>query len=227
MTIIAGIKIPDSAMARAATELIRDTESELLFHHSTRVFLFGALTGERKQLKYDPELLYIGAMFHEIGLTAQFRSSQNRFEVDSANAARRFLQNHRIPEDEIDLVWDAIALHTTPGIPQFKKPVVQLVTAGVEMDVLGLAYNEFTEAQRKLVVSAHPRGDNFKEQIIDAFNEGMKHRPDSTFGTVNDDVLALKGPGFRRMNFCSIILGNAWNDSHYACSCQDPTHQHE
>lgn len=226
MTIIAGIKIPDSAMAREATELIRDTESELLFHHSTRVFLFGALTGERKQLKYDPELLYIGAMFHDIGLTAQFRTSQNRFEVDSANAARRFLHNHRVPEDKIDLVWDAIALHTTPGIPQFKKPVVQLVTAGVEMDVLGFDYDEFTEEQRLLVVNAHPRGEDFKEQLIDAFNEGMKHRPDSTFGTVNDDVLALKDPSFRRMNFCSIILGNAWNDSHYACICQDPTHQH-
>ncbi len=98
MTIIAGIKIPDSAMAREATELIRDTDSELLFHHSTRVFLFGALTGERKQLKYDPELLYIGAMFHDIGLTAQFRTSQHRFEVDSANAARRFLHDHAFPK---------------------------------------------------------------------------------------------------------------------------------
>lgn len=226
MTTIAGIKIPDSVMARAATDLIRDTESELLFHHSTRVFLFGALTGERKGLKFDPELLYIGAMFHDIGLTAQFRTSQNRFEVDGANAARRFLQEHRIPEADIDLVWDAIALHTTPGIPQFKKPVVQLVTAGVEMDVLGLAYDEFTEEQRTLVVSAHPRGENFKEQIIEAFNDGMKHRPDSTFGTVNDDVLALKDPGFRRMNFCSIILGNPWNDSHYACMCNDAAHKH-
>ncbi|PLC40635.1 phosphohydrolase [Ralstonia pickettii] len=226
MTTIAGIKIPDSVMARAAIDLIRDTESELLFHHSTRVFLFGALTGERKGLKFDPELLYIGAMFHDIGLTAQFRTSQNRFEVDGANAARHFLQEHRIPEEDIDLVWDAIALHTTPGIPQFKKPVVQLVTAGVEMDVLGLAYDEFTEEQRTLVVSAHPRGENFKEQIIDAFNDGMKHRPDSTFGTVNDDVLALKDPGFRRLNFCSIILGNPWNDSHYACMCNDAAHKH-
>ncbi len=94
------------------------------------------------------------------------------------------------------------------------------------MDVLGFAYDEFTEEQRLRVVNAHPRGEDFKEQLIDAFNEGMKHRPDSTFGTVNDDVLALKDPSFRRMNFCSIILGNAWNDSHYACICQDPTHQH-
>jgi len=226
MTTIAGIKIPDSAMARAATELIRDTESDLLFHHSTRVFLFGALTGERKQLKYEPELLYIGAMFHDMGLTQQYGTSQNRFEVDSANAARSFLRQSGIPEDDIDLVWDAIALHTTPGIPPFKRPVVQLVTAGVEMDVLGFAYDDFTEEQRTDVVTAHPRGENFKEQIINAFNDGMKNRPDSTFGTVNDDVLALKDPGFRRLNFCSMILGNAWNDSHYASLCDDPGHHH-
>ncbi|HEY3598964.1 MAG TPA: HD domain-containing protein [Paraburkholderia sp.] len=227
MTMIAGIKIPDSTMAREATELVRDTASDLLFHHSTRVFLFGALTGERKKMKYDPELLYIGAMFHDMGLTQAYRQSTNRFEVDSANAASTFLQQHGIREADVDLVWDAIALHTTPGIPPFKKPVVALVTAGVEMDVLGFAYNEFSEEQRKLVVAAHPRGENFKEQIIGAFNDGMKHRPDSTFGTVNDDVLALKDPTFQRLNFCSIIRGSSWNDSrHNAHTCSNPAHHH-
>jgi hypothetical protein len=224
---IAGIKIPDSKMAREATELVRDTESDLLFHHSTRVFLFGALTGERKKLKYDPELLYIGGMFHDMGITQKYRASQNRFEVDSANAAADFLRQHGISEQDVEIVWDAISLHTTPGIPPFKKPVVQLVTAGVEMDVLGFAFDEFTEEQRQQVVSAHPRALNFKEQIIDAFNEGMKHRPDSTFGTVNDDVLALKDPKFRRLNFCSIILGNAWvDDRHGGYVCTDPSHKH-
>src|SRR5215470_6441613 len=210
--IIAGIKIPDSQMARDATQLVRDTETDLLYHHSRRVFLFGALTGERKKLKYDPELLYIGGMFHDMGLTQQYRDSQNRFEVDSANAAASFLRSHGIAETDVELVWDAISLHTTPGIPPFKKSVVQLVTAGVEMDVLGFAYDEFTEEQRQQVVAAHPRATNFKEQIIGAFYDGMKHRPDSTFGTVNDDVLALKDPQFKRLNFCSIILGNAWVD---------------
>jgi len=165
-------------------------------------------------------------MFHDMGLTERFRTSQNRFEVDSANAAAQFLRQHGIDEQDVDLVWDAIALHTTPGIPPFKKPVVQLVTAGVEMDVLGFAYEEFSEEQRQEVVAAHPRAPNFKEQIINAFNEGMKHRPESTFGTVNDDVLALHNPQFKRLNFCSIILGNAWVDDRCGHSCNDPSHQH-
>jgi HD domain len=207
---IAGINIPDSKMARDLTQLIRDTESDLLFHHSTRVYLFGALTGERKGLKFDPELLYVGAMFHDIGLTEGFRHSQLRFEVDGANAAREFLRSYGVPQAAVEIVWDAIALHTTPGIPEHKKPEVALVTSGVEMDVLGIAYEQFTDAQREAVVKAYPRGVDFKNNIIQAFYDGMKHRPDSTFGTVNDDVLALKDSSFQRTNFCQIILNSAW-----------------
>ena len=205
---IAGIKIPDSKMARDLTQLIRDTESDLLFHHSTRVYLFGALTGKRKGLKFDAELLYVGAMFHDIGLTETYGHSQLRFEVDGANAAR--LRSYGIPEAAVEIVWDAIALHTTPGVPEHKKPEVALVTSGVEMDVLGIAYEQFTDAQREAVVAAHPRGDDFKNNIIQAFYDGMKHRPNSTFGTVNDDVLALKDRRFQPTNFCGVILNSAW-----------------
>ena len=207
---VGGVTIPDSKMTRDLTQFIRDTESELLFHHSTRVYLFGALTGRRKGLKFDPELLYVGAMFHDIGLTDGYRQSRNRFEVDGANAAREFLKSYGIPETSVDLVWDAIALHTTPGIPEHKKPEVALVTAGVEMDVLGLAYDQFADEQREAVVAAYPRGDDFKNEIIRAFYDGMKHRPESTFGTVNDDVLAHFDPGFKRIDFCSVILQSSW-----------------
>ncbi len=210
--LIAGVRIPDSKLAQAATELVRDTESDLLFHHSTRVYYFGALAGQRKKLKFDPELLYIGAMFHDMGLTKQFSSATERFEVDGANAARDFLRGQGIDEAAIDIVWDAIALHTTPGIPQHKKPEVALVTAGVEMDVLGIDYLKFPDAQREAVVQLHPRGDHFKEQIIHAFHDGFCHKPETTFGTVNDDVLALQDPKFKRTNFCSIILNSAWRE---------------
>ena len=91
-TTIAGIQIPDSALAKATTEYIRDVESDLLYHHSRRVFLFGALSGERKQLAYNPELLYVGAMFHDLGLVEGHRSDDERFEVDGANAAAAFLK---------------------------------------------------------------------------------------------------------------------------------------
>jgi len=168
--------------------------------------------GVRKKLKFDPELLYIGAMFHDIGLTKQYRSATERFEVDSANAARDFLRQQGTDEAAIEIVWDAIALHTTPGIPQHKKPEVALVTAGVEMDVLGIGYLNVPDVQREAVTEAHPHGVHFKEQIIHAFHDGFCHKPETTFGTVNDDVLALHDPKFKRTNFCSIILNSAWRE---------------
>lgn len=204
------IVIPDSKLAAAATELIRDTESDLLFHHSTRVYLWGALTGARGMIPFDPELLYVAAMFHDIGLTAGYRDSQLRFEVDGANAARDFLRSHGISEADIETVWTAIALHTTPGVPEFMRPEIALVQAGAGMDVASRGYDLFTEAERQAVVAAHPREANFQERIIDAFYQGMKHRPDSTFGTFNDDILAHKDPHFRRIDLCSVILSSRW-----------------
>jgi HD domain len=207
---IRGVSIPDSKLAREITELVRDTESPLLFHHSSRVYYFGALAGKHHELKFDPELLYAGAMFHDMGLTPEYRSVRERFEVDGANVARTFLRSHGIPREDIDTVWTAIALHTTPGIPRHMHPVVALVTAGVEMDVLGLAYDEYDAIERDAVVFEHPRGNHFKEDIIQSFYEGIKAKPDTTFGNVKADVLADKDPTFKRGNFCSVIRGSAW-----------------
>jgi HD domain-containing protein len=209
---VAEVTIPDSKLAREVTELVRDTESPLLFHHSSRVFYWGALAGKRRGLGFDPELLYAGAMFHDMGLTPEYASADERFEVDGANAARDFLQSHRIAEHDIEMVWTGIALHTTPGIPQHMHPAVALVTAGVEMDVLGIAFSEFTEAEREAVVRAHPRPARFKEQIIQAFYDGIRHKPETTFGNVKADVLADKDPSFRPGNFCRVIRASAWCD---------------
>jgi hypothetical protein len=207
---VSGVKVPDTKLAREATELVRNTEPPLLFNHSTRVYYFGSLAGKKHGLKFDPELLYIGAMFHDMGLTPQCRSQSDRFEVDSANTARAFLRDHKVTQQDIDTVWTAIALHTTPGIPPYMHPVVALVTAGVEMDVLGIGYSDFADADREAVVRAYPRTEHFKEDIIQTFYDGMKHRPETTFGTVNADVLADKDPSFQRLNFCRIIRDSAW-----------------
>ena len=207
---ISGVSIPDSQLAREITEIVRDTASDLLFHHSSRVYYFGALAGKQRGLKYDPELLYCGCMFHDMGLTQKHSSPDKRFEVDGANAAGDFLKQHGIAQQEIDKVWTAIALHTTPGIPEYMDPVIALVTAGVEMDVLGLTYPQYNDADREAVVKAYPRGDDFKENIIQAFYDGIKHKPQTTFGNVKADVIADKEPHFHAGNFCSVIRCSAW-----------------
>jgi hypothetical protein len=207
--LISGITVPDSKLANEITELVRDTESTLLFNHSSRVYYFGALAGQRHSFKFDAELLYAGAMFHDMGLVPAY-STADRFEVDGANAARDFLRRHKISEEDIDHVWTAIALHTTPGIPQYMHPVVALLTAGVEMDVLGIDYASFTDSDREAVVEAFPRTPHFKEDILQAFYDGIKDRPETTFGNVKADVLADKDPTFQRGNFCSVIRNSSW-----------------
>ncbi|MBN4666730.1 HD domain-containing protein [Pandoraea nosoerga] len=202
--------IPDSQLTREVTELVRDTHSELLFRHSTRVYLWGAMLGRQRRLPFDPELLYVASMFHDIGLTPHYHDSQLRFEVDGANAARDFLRSHRVPEADVQKVWTAVALHTTPGIPEHMHAEIALVHAGAGMDVAGRGFEQFTDAQRAAVVGAYPRGDNFASEMIDAFYEGMKHRPATTFGTFNDDFLAHKDPAFARIDVCSIILRSRW-----------------
>ncbi|QFZ78322.1 HD domain-containing protein [Streptomyces fagopyri] len=205
----AGVTVPDTRLAREATALVRDTSTELLFHHSRRVFWFGSLQGRNRDLSFDPELLYIGAMFHDLGLGERFQHSGRRFEVDSADEARRFLRAHDVPEDSIRRVWTAIALHTTPGVPQFMEPEVALVTAGVEYDVLGIGYADVPDEDRAAITALHPRPD-FKRRILASFTEGVRHKPESTFGNVKADVLAHYVPGFERGDFVSTILDSPW-----------------
>ena len=206
---VAGIVIPDTALVREATEFIRSAEDDVLFHHSRRVFLFGALHGRRLGLQSDLELLYVGAMFHDLGLTARYGTSTQRFEMDGADAARDFLLEHGVEQSDADKVWLGIALHTTPEVPTRLDPETALLAAGVKTDVVGVGREELTAEAIDAVTAAHPRPD-FKNRILAAFNDGMKHRPNTTFGTMNDDVLAHFDPTFKRGDLVDIILSSSW-----------------
>jgi hypothetical protein len=201
---IAGVPIPDSTIARETTEFIQDVSTQLLFDHSRRVFLWGSLQGEKLGLDYDAELLYVGAMFHDLGLVEGHRSAHERFEIDGANAARAFLERHGVEERDVMTVWESIALHTTPEIPAYKQHEVLLVTLGVEYDVLGLHHDDLSEEQRDAVLAAHPR-TGFKTGIVEAFSAGMRDKPETAFGTMNTDILEATVPGYVRPNFCDYI----------------------
>jgi hypothetical protein len=195
--VISDIKLPDSQLARAATQFIRDTESDF--------YLWGALAGKRKGLTFDPELLYTAAMFHDVGLTAGFRESRLRYEVDGANAARDFLRSQGISESDTEKVWLAIAVHTTPGISAHLPPVAALTAEGVIMDLAGVGYDEFTDAQREAVTKAYPRPPQFAEEMLQTLYDGLKHRPETTQGTGLADVMADKDPHFHRRDFASLM----------------------
>jgi HD domain len=205
--IIAGIRIPDSKLAREATELLREHGGPLLLAHSLRVYLFGAIQGRHRNLKVDHELLYVGAVFHDLGLTAKYRSQDHRFEVDGANAARDFLRANGIDEPTAELVWDAIALHSTREIPWCKRPEIALLNGGAAADVIGVGLDEISAEDRASVLAAYPRID-FERGIVRAFSEGCAYKPATTFGTMVADVVERALPGHRRPNFCDLIAAN-------------------
>ena len=207
--VIAGVTIPDTELVREATSIVRAATDEMLFNHSSRVFLWGSLRAAARGLEVDPELAYVGGMFHDLGLTAAHGTKDQRFEIDGAAMARNLLLDFGRTEREATNVWLAIALHTTPEVPHHLAPEVAVVSLGVETDVLGMGLDTITDEQRAAVVAAHPRPD-FKKRILRAFNDGMVNRPDTTFGTMNDDVLAHLDPSFRRTNFVDLIQDNVW-----------------
>jgi hypothetical protein len=208
--VISGIKIPDSKMAREATELVREHQTEMLFNHSVRVYVFGAMKGIRQDLKFDSELLYVAALFHDMGLVDAYETEAKRFEVDGADAAREFLRSHGISEPKADLVWEAIALHATPGIPQYMRPEIALTQSGVLMDVLGAGFDEYSPQQRDQVIAAFPRHD-FKNEFVQIQTRSALRKPQTTFGTVNVEYIEGYDPTFRKPNVCARIRNAPWH----------------
>ena len=204
--------IPDSLLAKEATDILREHSTDLLFNHSIRVYLFAAEQGRHQKLRFDPELLYVAAVFHDLGLIKKFSSQTERFEVDSANAARQFLNAHNIAENQVQAVWEAIALHTTPGIPKHMRPEVALLNSGVLLDVLGVGFDQFPAELREEIVSRFPR-KNFKKDFIHEYYAGFAHKPATTYGTVNAGVYERFNPGYESPNACDLIAASPFPDS--------------
>jgi hypothetical protein len=206
------LAVPDSLLAKEATEILREHATDLLFNHSIRVYLFAAEQGRQRKLRFDGELLYVAAAFHDLGLIRRFSSENERFEVDGANAARQFLTAHNIAENHAQAVWEAIALHTTPGIPKYMRPEVALLNSGVLLDVLGVGFDQFPVEVREEIVARYPR-INFKEGFVQEYFAGFAHKPATTYGTVNDAFCERFIPGYKSPNGYDLIAASPFPDS--------------
>ncbi len=204
--------IPDSALAKEAAQILRHCSTDVLINHSMRVYLFAAEQGLQQKLRFDAELLYVAAAFHDLGLLKKFSSENERFEVDSANAARQFLAAHNVPEEQVQTVWQAIALHTTPGVTQYMRPEVALLHSGVALDVDGKGFDQFPSDLRDGIVARYPR-KNFKQDFIKAYFAGFANKPGTTYGTVNAGICARFIPGYKSPNAVDLIAASPFPDS--------------
>jgi hypothetical protein len=207
--IIAAVEVPNTVAANDATMLLREKIGPLLFEHSCRVFLFASLHARAADLRPDPELLYLAALFHDAGLLAEPSEVPRRFEVDGADLAREFMRERGFSATAVDVVWAAIALHTTPGIPGRLGPEIAAMNLGVLTDAIGEGLDRLDPVAVREIIAAHPRGD-FKRGFLEKFREGLMHRPDTTYGTVNADIVDYFEPGSRRGNMVDRILSAGW-----------------
>ena len=207
------VVIPDSSLAKEATDILREYSTDLLFNHSIRVYLFAAEQGCQQKLRFDPELLYVASAFHDFGLIKKFSSQNERFEVDGANAARQFLTANNVPEEQVQTAWEAIALHTTPGVTPYMRPEVALPYSGVGLDVLGKGFDQFPSELRDEIVARYPRGKNFKEGYVQAYFGGFAHKPGTTYGTVNAGICERFIPGYKSPNAVDLMAASPFPDS--------------
>jgi hypothetical protein len=207
--VIAGLVVPETTAVAEASRLVQETTTPLIYQHSRRVYFFARMHAQRTGAQPDPELLYLASMFHDVGLGTPFSDVEQRFEVDGADHGRRFLLAHGFPPSAADTVWTAIALHTTPGIPARMGPEIAAIHLGVLTDIVGFGLDRLDAGQVADIVAAHPRGD-FKNEFLRTYFDGLKHRPDTTVGTVNSDVVAHFLPDFRPTTSVERIVGSAW-----------------
>lgn len=199
---VAGIKIPDSSLAGAATTLAREASPDFLFNHALRTYVLGAMAGARLNMAFDPELLYISAILHDLGLT-QSGEGAERFEIDGADAARDFCVKHNVAPEKAERVWDAIALHTTVGIPPRKSSEAALIQIGAGTDVFGFGAELISMSDIQRVMSEIPRhsfSKRFLDLIIEIARRKAKQHAFTFVGEVGrQHVHGFPGPTYKEL----------------------------
>jgi hypothetical protein len=207
---VAGIRIPDSRLALEAEGMVRLSSSRALLNHAFRTYLFGELLGRKRRMRVDSELLFLGAIMHDLGLTEKFRGEE-RFEVDGADAARDFLSQRGVTQERSAIVWDAIALHTSLGIADRKQPEIALVHCGAGIDVAGLRLDELRASDVNEVIEAYPRL-SFKNDFLESITRVVREKPRTAAFDAAADVGKKFVPAFRVPDFCDLVMAAPFDE---------------
>ena len=199
---VAGIRLVDSAIAKAAAELSRTESPRHLFNHAMRTFLFGSLIGKALALKLDAEVLYLACVFHDLGLTARFEGDLP-FEIQGAEAAKRFLDDHGYPAARVGTVWDGIAMHASV-IGHYKQPEIRLVGEGAAADVIGPDPSQISKSDVDAILKEFPRL-HFKTSFVTTCADVVRRHPGGASRSFMRDIGERRVANFRPRNFCDLI----------------------
>jgi hypothetical protein len=196
---VAGVRLPDSRIARLATEFSRSAYPPYLFNHATRTFLFGALVGRTLGQTLDEEILYLACILHDLGLAERFQG-ELPFEIQGAETAKRFLAEHAYDKQKIAIVWDGIAMHASP-IGRFKQPEIAMVGEGAGADVAGPDLTQIKKSDLEEILRAFPRL-NFKTAFVKTCADVVRAHPQAASSSFMRDIRERYVPDFHPSNFC-------------------------
>jgi hypothetical protein len=207
---LAGIKVPDTTLVRDAIDLSRSLLEPFLFNHVMRSWLFGILLSEAAEVMPDAELLAVAAILHDLGLTERY-TAENRFEVDGANAAREFMKDRGISAQQTRVVWDAIALHTTPTLALHKEPEVVMTHSGIAVDVLGAGLDRIPQEKQRAILTAFPRLA-FKDEFKGCLCNVVRQKPMTAIDNILRDFGIRYVEGFTPPNFADLVAGAPFSE---------------
>ena len=209
LRVVAGIRIVDTRIAKAADKLSQSVYPRYLYNHAMRTYLFGALIGRAAGLSLDRELFFLASILHDLGLTERFMGGKP-FEIEGALAARTFLRQQGLSDPRATVVWDGIAMHPL-AISQYKRPEIKLVASGAAADVVGAGLDTISPADRDAVLDAFPRL-GFKSEFVATCAEVVRMHPASTKGTFMRDIGERKVTDFHPSNICDAIDHSPFSD---------------
>ena len=199
---VAGVRLIDSKIAKLATDFSRSAYPPYLFNHAVRTFLFGSLVGRALGQKFDEEVLYLGCILHDLGLTEKFQG-ESPFEIQGAETARRFLEEHGYAKKKLGVVWDGIAMHASP-IGQFKQPEIALVGEGAGADAIAPDSSKIKKSDVEEIVKAFPRL-KFKVAFVKTCADVIRKHPQATSSSFMRDIRERYVPEFHPRNFCDRV----------------------
>ena len=209
-SLLAGVSVPDTPLISRAIDFARDRSEPYLFNHAMRSWLFAALFAQRKQAIHDAEVLAVTTILHDIGLAESFDGPM-RFEVEGANAARAFARNEGMDDRRTQLIWDGVALNSTPSIALYKEPEIAIATMGIGLDWGGFGYEALTGAEIAAIIEAFPRLE-MKERFTHAVCRIVETRPATTYDNFARDFGERFVPGYKAASTVDYLLNSPFKE---------------
>jgi hypothetical protein len=202
--VLGGIVVLDTPLITRAMEYARIHSEPYLFNHAVRSWLFAVVLGELQGIAHDAEVVAVGSLLHDLGLTNGF-TGHKRFEIEGADAARAFAREHGLDNRRVQLIWDTVALNSTPSIALFKEAEVALCTAGIGLDYGGPQYDRIPPDALKSILTAFPRRE-MKRRFADSVCRIVKTRPETTYDNFARDFGERFVPGYKPQSSVDYLM---------------------